>query len=575
MERLRELAHDRARLYMYGCCLVLFGSTAAWALAGAHLQQNNADQFADGFLFEDGRTFRGAIFPQAHAQFLKWPLFWLLGRLHNSPGSYLVLSTAVALACVAVFAWMLYRIERRPLVFGTMCLALASVLAMVPAFVQGHTSAPLNMSLLTGRNLEYVVYVAALALLVRARGWKTWQWAAAGTLLCILFAGDQLFIALGLASAALLYAADRWGGHMPSARNCLQGVVAAAVLSLLVLPVLRALGIDFAGGGSGPEGLMNSWHGVWPALGYTGKALLLNGGITGGMGGWSWLAAAVNGLVMVILAIAVGALLRRGSGGRGPADRPTQLSLLLLGSAATATVLYVATQHNYQADARYLAIWLFAAFVALAAAARRYRAQQKVAAIAASILVLSILVGSWSVWHFTDRSLAASQLARRNAAVAAALQARPVSVLAGSYWRVLPIKALSPRAAQAVIPLQGCLQPVDVLRSTAWQTDVFQHSFAYLLSVRSDGTPFPPCNLRIVEYVYGRPSSMQVIAGTRRNPAELLLFYKDGASNHRGNAALLLPPRPVFGAPTAGNAAPTGSTMTPLAKPSWSSGPPS
>lgn len=565
---------DRARLYMYGCCLVLLGSATVWALAGAHLQQSNADQFADGFLFQDARTFRGAIFPQAHAQLLKWPLFWLLGRLHNSPGSYLILSTVVALACVAAFAWLLYRIERRPLVFGTICLALASVLVMVPTFVQGRTSTPLNMSLLTGRNLEYVVYVVALALLVRARSWKTWQWAAACTLLCVLFAGDQLFTTLGMASAGLLYAANRWGARMPGARSCLQGATVAAALSLLVLPALKALGIGFAGGGSGPEGLINRWYNVWPALGYTGKALLLNGGVSGGMGGWSWLAAAVNGLVVVILAVAIYALLRRGNSSPKAADRPTQLSLLLLGSAATATILYVATQHNYQADVRYLTIWLFAAFTALAVATRHYRARQNHLAVIASVLALSIIVGSWSAWRFTDRALGTSQLARRNTAVAAALQTQPVSVLVGSYWRVLPIKALSLRAAQTIIPLQGCLQPVDALRSTAWQVDVFQHSFAYLLSVRPDGTPFPPCNLRIVEYIYGKPSSIQIIAGTRRNPAELLLFYKDGASNHRGNAALL-PPKPVFGAPTAGSAAPTGSTMMPLATPSWSNGPPS
>jgi len=144
--------------------------------------------------------------------------------------------------------------------------------------------------------------------------------------------------------------------------------------------------------------------------------------------------------------------------------------------------------------------------------------------------------------------LATSQLNRRNEIFASMLQKHPVDTLVGDYWRVLPIRALSKRAGQNVIPLRSCFRPVDSLRSDAWQHNLLTHSFAYIVSVRPAGTPFPVCNLRTVEFMYGAPTDIQLIAGSQRNPAELLLFYNNGASDRKGTPAV--PPRPVSGAPT-------------------------
>jgi len=56
------------------------------------------------------------------------------------------------------------------------------------------------------------------------------------------------------------------------------------------------------------------------------------------------------------------------------------------------------------------------------------------------------------------------------------------------------------------------------------------HSFAYILSLHPAGTPFQQCNLHSVEFMYGRPSSIVIVAGTQQHPLELLLFYDNGAS---------------------------------------------
>src|SRR5882672_11038931 len=173
----RALYSARGRqVYVWGALAVLLLSTLGWALASARVQQGNADQLVDGFLFEDGRTFHQALFPATHTLLFKWPLFWSLRWFHFSLGAYSALTAFTALATVGAFAYLLYRIERRPLVFGTVCLALASVLALVPAQVLGGVTAPLNMAMLTGRNLEYVVYVGALVLQARTKRFRGWQW---------------------------------------------------------------------------------------------------------------------------------------------------------------------------------------------------------------------------------------------------------------------------------------------------------------------------------------------------------------------------------------------------------------
>src|SRR5579863_162610 len=64
--------------YVVICLSVLLGSTIFWSILSARIQQNNADQLVDPYLFQNASTFHGATFPGAHSYLIKWPIFLLI-----------------------------------------------------------------------------------------------------------------------------------------------------------------------------------------------------------------------------------------------------------------------------------------------------------------------------------------------------------------------------------------------------------------------------------------------------------------------------------------------------------------
>jgi hypothetical protein len=122
-----------ARIYAILALLILFGSTVTWSLLSANLHSSNADQLVNSYLFEHADTFHHASLPGQHSLLVKWPLFYLVKIFGYSNGAFVTFTVITVLITVAVLALIIYRIERRPLLFGTVCLALASTLMLVPA----------------------------------------------------------------------------------------------------------------------------------------------------------------------------------------------------------------------------------------------------------------------------------------------------------------------------------------------------------------------------------------------------------------------------------------------------------
>src|SRR5882762_7030559 len=167
-----------AKAYALFAVLGLFATTLFWAILGARLQQGNADQPANVYLFENAHTFHEALLPGQHSFLIKWPLFLLVRVFGSSQAAFSIFTVATVLLTVALLAFIIYRIERRPLVFSTIFLALASVLLLVPTMPYAGGLLPVNMAMLTTRNLEYLFYIAGLALLVWAPRIKSWKFLA-------------------------------------------------------------------------------------------------------------------------------------------------------------------------------------------------------------------------------------------------------------------------------------------------------------------------------------------------------------------------------------------------------------
>lgn len=540
--RIRLLLSKKRLPDLYGliCCSILLISTLVWSQAIARMQQTNSDQLVDGYLFGDWRTLHNAIFPTAHTQLLKWPLFWLIGRLGFSSIAYDSLTVLVTVATIAAFAFLIYRIERRPLVFGSLYLLLASVLTLTPAqALDTAVTTPLSLAMLTGRNVEYIIFIATLIGFIRVKNWRTWQFGLSTLGLSLLLASDQLFWYCSIGGAILCLSVGWLWRQRPlitSATFWFTGSVLAWMISRLTLAGLNRYVIRIA---DYPLGMhtVHSRYQIWQGMVNLVHALGLNFGLTWRYG---WLSAGawmINCLVVCLIICACSWLSRciaeqrktQVSTNRRSLSTSQQLSIMLLSSTIVVAALFVVLNLRIN-DARYLTIALFSGITTLASWSAKHRWPRRGLTFVGCVAIAALSLGLLSSVHHTHK-LARTNIQNRNVQVAAILQAHTVHYLTGNYWRVLPIKLLSPKSGQAIVPLEGCLTPLSTLTSSAWQPDLRRSSFAYLLSLRSTGTASAVCRTQTIIRQYGLPTATVIIAGPFQNPAEELLFYDRGAAD--------------------------------------------
>ena len=543
------------KLYSYAAVFVLFATTTVWALFGARLQQANADQLVDSRFFAHWNTFHSTVFPSAHSFLLKWPLFWFVRLAGFSSTSFLVATLSVTFLTVGSLAYIMYRIDRRPAVFGTLMMALASILLLVPPQASAGALLPVSMAMLTTRNIEYVWYIASLALLVKSRTKRDYRlWVGIGGL-ALLIASDKLFLSLSLGGTLVAlgyYLTMQRPTVVRQTLKWLSGVVLAVLLAAAVLWLINKINLTHTSSAAtnSPFGIVHNLRAVLFGIFFALLGIATNFGAnpaydTGvisqiitntktqlfsvaGMG------YAVNFVLLLAGLYAVWRLFRLNSTHsqpklKNPDDAATKLSVLLLGSSLASMAAFVLTNHYYAADARYLSISLFA--VAISAAtylrSKKIYSDQRLAIIV-SLLIVSILgglVGSYRTYRTDTTALADTQ--QRNQVVANTLANHRVDVLVGDYWRVVPIQQQSAKAI-AVMPLESCSQPQTTLTSKSWELDLHKHSFAYLLSLDHSVTDKPVCTLDQVILAYGRPNANVVVRGTTKQPQELLLYYDSG-----------------------------------------------
>jgi LmbE family N-acetylglucosaminyl deacetylase len=546
-----------AKFYALICLAVLLATATFWSILGAKTQSTNSDQLVDPYLFSNSNTFHGADWPGAHTFLFKWPLFLLVKLLGYSQGAYIGVTIFCVLLTILVLAGFIYRIERRPLQFGTICLALASVLLMVPAQPTAGGLLPISMAMLASRNLEYALYLAALALLVKNMRLRNWSFWIAVLLLGLLMASDRLFFSMtvgGAVLALLVYALSRGWNMVSQSANWLLAGVSGAILAVAGLWLINSSGwtqISTISGG-GPYGAAHNLHSILLGAVYGFLGLLTNFGANPAFDAtilrhFPHLAAArltgIGGLAylvnLLILIVGVGAgwrLIKQSRAHNRDSsvviDNAAKISILLIWTAIAALIVFILTDHYFAVDSRYLTIWLFALFLAIAVVSRRKTLPSVVLVVGGLILGLSIATGVAAATKiYNSQQAALTPIAQRNNLIADVLHEHQVKVLVGDYWRVIPIKDTSPHKKMNVMPLSGCTTPRDVLSSGAWRTNLNHNSFAYLLTFSGSRTDYPNCSLDEIIAAYGRPNNSVLIAGKVASPQEVLLFYDGGARN--------------------------------------------
>jgi LmbE family N-acetylglucosaminyl deacetylase len=322
-------------------------------------------------------------------------------------------------------------------------------------------------------------------------------------------------------------------------------------LAALGLGLLQTLKITHVAGDSstiGPYALIHNFHDGAIAFLYGGLSVFTNLGANPaydaiivrdiphrlfvGLFSVAGLAYLINFVVCVLGFVAMFVLLRRAfvhnRVGDDTLDNPSRLAVALIWSLLAGVVAFVVTTHYYAVDARYLGLGLFTVFIAAAIYTRRHKWQPLFVAVIAVVLVISVLSGFASAHQTYHREQAAlDSVDQRNPLIAQALRYHRSQALVGDYWRVLPIKQQLQSQHQAVMPLSTCTDFRNSLTSSTWKADLHK-SFAYLLTFDASLTDYPHCSLDNVVKAFGRPNSSVLIAGTIKNPKELLLFYDQG-----------------------------------------------
>lgn len=538
------------RRYAAFSFFILVSTTVLWSLLGAALQQNNADQLVNAYLLEDGTTFREAAWPDQHTFLFKWPLFLLVKLLGYSTVSFIGVTVAVSVVTIVILAYLLSRIERRPIILGSFFLVLASVLLMVPAQPYAGGLLPVNMAMLTTRNLEYILYIAGLYCVIRAAGFRSRQFWLGTGLLGLLVASDHLFLSVSLGGALLaliVYALrEKWELVNLSVR-WLMAAIAAAAVSVALLSLLTITNVTHISAQTlaGPYGLNNDIKGLLEGTWYMLGGLLTNFGANPAYDSLTVReipqrlmqnfispagpAYAVNLFVFLgLVGIGLHILWRSLKLTRRKTTvtvLPVKLSLVLIWSTLAAAGLFVVTKHYYIVDARYLTLALFTAFIAAAAWSSRKKFHNESLLLAAPVFIIAILSGAaGTVDNYRLQNEALTMISKRSSTINKALANQKVDLLVGDYWRVIPVKQAS-GSQQTVLPLANCTEPRGVLTSKAWMPRLETRSFAYLLTLDTSLTDYPACSLQQVVVAYGQPRSSVLIAGSLEKPQEILLFY--------------------------------------------------
>ncbi len=525
------------------CLLVLFGTTVFWSYLSARLTLANADQFIDAYLFEDWKTFNEAVFPGTHTFLFKWPVFALMALLGNSLGVFIGTTIAMTLLTVGGLAYLLHRIEPRPLIFGWLCLAMASVLLLVPAEPYSGALLPANFAMTTTRNLEYLLLLAGMYCILRAQRLRSY-WMVAGTvLLTVLIASDKLFLPLAIGGAVvaiLVFALRRrellWlgGGYF------LVASVIAALAGSLLLTVLNASGLTHIAreASSSPFALVTDIHQVANGLLYAVASLLTNFGanpvhdiviaadMPRAFGSRLLQSASLVYLAnLTVLLAAVWAVVQIGL--QPLRDVASRLTVLLAGASVTAIGIFIVTDHYYPVDSRYLAIVFFTLFIGLATYLR-HRTFNRISGLVVVVWALAVVpLAAYSAWgHYQrdDQALAGRNDTTRQ--IAQTLEGLGIRTLAGDYWYITPVKAHS-NVPLTIVPIERCSHPREVLNSGAWIAPERLRQPAVYLAVpdSGDGKTYGGCTISAISGHFGIPSNITPLPG---NPNILLLVYGQG-----------------------------------------------
>lgn len=557
-----------ARIFASLSLLCLLATTVYWSILSARIMRFNSDQLVDAYMLSSTQTFNASLFPGAHTQLVKWPLFWLVKLMGFSQISFIATTVVITLLTVSILAYIIHKIDRRAYVFGILCLILTATLLMIPTESYSGALLPVNFAMLTTRNIEYAIYLWCIYSVVKAKRYRSAQIYTSIAGLAVLIASDKIFGVMSLGSSLLglpLYLLVRNSVVAKIIKKWLVVSTLAFVLSSIVLFLVNTTGLTNVVSDSSVTPFNISTNISHISLGaiYSTFSLLTNFGANPAHGVLiirDLPKAFVNGLVgesgpvyilniasflamsFMTLKIFFESLRRRNTD-----DVWSSLSIILTLSTVVAIAAYIFTEHYYAVDARYLTISLFALMIGGGVYLRRNPPNHRIIAITACFVAAMIPIAvAHSYFSYKNDQLTYSERDRRNKNIISIISQRHNSLIVGDYWQVVPLKSYVPDNKLTVSPLSSCTTSRDILTSKIWHPDLHKHAFAYL-ATRSPGTNmYNGCPIdQIIEH-YGHPNETVVIAGSAKQPDEMLMFYDQGIQDpHKSTKSQFTFPSPI------------------------------
>lgn len=553
-------------IYLCLALFILLISVIFWSLLSAKIQSGNADQIINSLLFSSRSTFSHALLPSQHTFLIKWPIFYLIHLFGVTSSTLIAFTLFTVILTVGLFVLILRNIERRSLYLGTICLAMASILMLIPTQPYAGGLLPVNMAMVATRNLEYLVYIYALILLIKSPSIKSKRfWYSVG-LMALLIASDKLFftISAGAAVIAIFFYAFRNKIVIDNlVAKWLSISIGGFIGSIIILWFIAAAHIThFSNQSVGPYGFVTSMHNAVLAAFYAITGILTNLGANpassttiirsmpssivhnffslGIIGYAANIAIVIFGICIFIWEVRRSLTSQVKKSKLKPIS-DYRLATILAWTSLASVGAFIATNHAYSVDSRYLTIFFFTIFVAISSYSKTKTLQPKALVILGTVLLFAVISGSSVAFNgYRADKAALADVNSRDQIVAQALKAHKVDTLVGDYWRVIPTK-LSLSSSQTVTPLQGCLTFRQGLSSNVWQPNLHKVSFAYLLSLSGGNlTNYPNCSISQVTTAYGRPDSSILIKGTLAKPQELLLFYDSGITASRATTTAVV-----------------------------------
>ncbi len=547
--------------------VVLLATTIYWAVLSARLQGINADQLVDSYLFQSAHTFHLAIFPGAHSFLLKWPIFWLMHLFGYGSGSYVWATVGLTVATILGLVAVLFCLLRRQLLlFATLCLALASVLLLIPAQPTAGALLPVNLAMTTTRNIEYLFFLASVYAFIKSRSLRD-KWFGLGLVLAlVLLASDKLFAPLFVGGALLGLALQilvrrRRPQSLANNGNWLGGSILAVLAASALLKLITRFHITTIANSvaASPYPIVHSVKSVLEACVFGLGSLLTNFGANPVHGvlvikdipsallhsfGINSVAYAINALVLLLGLWSLARLVR--SHYRYATDDVSTRFALALGYASVAALaVYLLTDHYYPVDARYITISLFAVFIATAVDLRQRAVPARLLLNVSGVLLIGIIIGLFVADHaYQQGKTALNDRTQLNRYLVDRMAQYNVGTLIGNYWYVTPIKSAS-RRPLTIVPMSDCRTTQSFLTSKAWLEAPQHQAVAYLAIGDSNGNSYDGCTQSELIGRYGVPTHRLVVSGSSMQPSQLLLIYSNGVKSLLKNSHYAPPKLPA------------------------------